>query len=415
MPAGRHAGCSRAWQARPALEIARIFRAHGDAYRAGHVLTPEQHRAMRDIETCRTAARGGHLDVCPDCGLVTEPAYNSCGNRHCPKCQALAQQRWIEERTERILPTHHFHVVMTLPSDLRQLLRRNPRLLYGALFAASARTLLELGNDPQRLGARLGITAVLHTWNRDLEFHPHVHCIVTGGGLSPDGQRWSAAPTDYLFPTAVLAPLLRGKFLDHLRRLYERGALDLQGGCAELATPRAFDELLDHLYCIDWHTYVKPPFGGPENTIQYLGRYTHRTGISNQRLLEITDRIVTFLTKDGGRIAVTPAEFIRRFLLHVLPKNFVRIRHYGLMASGAAALLRDQARKLLLPPASAAHPESTSTPSPTSPSPTTTDPATPEPLLPVCPRCGRARLVRRELKPIRCIGSAMPTATLDTS
>jgi hypothetical protein len=387
----------------------------GSALRSGsNVLTPEQHRAMRDIETCRTAARGGHLDVCPDCGLETTPSYNSCGNRHCPKCHALAQKRWIDERTERILPTHHFHVVLTLPDDLRPLLRRNPRLLYGALFTASARALLDLGHDPRRLGARLGITAVLHTWNRELEFHPHLHCIVSGGGLSPDGQRWIAASTDYLFPTAVLAPLLRGKFLDHLRRLYDRDALDMKGGCAEYADPRAFHELLEHLHCTHWHTYVEPPFGGAQHVIQYLGRYTHRTGISNQRLLEITDHTVAFLTKDGERISVTPSEFIRRFLLHVLPKNFVRIRHYGLMASGAAALLRDQARKLLL---SAAPVPQSAAPAPaTSPTPTSaTDPANGQPLLPLCPRCGRARLVRRELKPIRSIGAPTPTTKLDTS
>jgi len=318
---------------RPAFEVADIFRAHGEAYRQVHPLSGDQRKAMRDLEACRTAVLGGHLEVCPACGHE-HPAYNSCCNRHCPKCQSLAQARWVEARLERLLPTHYFHVVFTLPSSLRPLVWHNRVLLFDLLFASAARTLLELGQDPQRLGGQLGVTAVLHTWTRELTFHPHVHCIVTGGGLAPSLDRWVSASRKHLFPVDVLGALFRGKFLDGLRRAYAAGELALSGSCASLANAAVFAQFVDALYRTDWVTYAKRPFAGPEQVFRYLGRYTHRVGISNQRLQAVDDHGVRFLTKGQRSVTLPPQEFIRRFLLHILPAGFVKIRHFGLLAAG---------------------------------------------------------------------------------
>ena len=320
------------------MEVADIFRAHGQVYRQRHVLTPDQLKVMRAIEVCRTEVLGGHLDVCDPCGY-SQPSYNSCRDRHCPKCQSLVQAQWIEERMERLLPVHYFHVVFTLPSSLRSLCRRNQREMYKLLFAAATKTRLTRGNDPKRLGGQLGITAVLHTWTRELEFHPHLHCIVTGGGLSADGTRWIAARRKYLFPVKVLSQLFRRLFLDALRRAHEGGDIQLDG----------VDEkkLFDALYRTDWVVYIKPPFGGPEQVFKYLGRYTHRVGISNQRLIAMDERGVTFATKNGRTITLAPEEFIRRFLLHVLPPGFVKIRHYGLWAAGNVTTRLGTARAVL--------------------------------------------------------------------
>ena len=285
---------------------------------------------MRAIEVCRTHVLGGHADVCDGCGF-TRPAYNSCRNRHCPKCQALTQAAWIERRMQHVLATHHFHVVFTLPHELQPIALRNRKLIFDFLFSAASRTLLALGNDEQRLGAQLGVTAVLHTWTRDLRFHPHVHCIVTGGGLA--GDRWISSRQKYLFPARVLSSLFRGKFLDRLSRAYKRGELDLGGACAALVGRKAFGELKDTLYRKDWVVYAKRPFAGPEQVFKYLGQYTHRVGISNHRLISFDERGVSFRTKNGKQVTVSPDEFIRRFLLHVLPDGFVKIRHYGLLAS----------------------------------------------------------------------------------
>jgi hypothetical protein len=317
---------------RPRLEVADIFRAHGEVYRQTHVISPEQRVAMRAIEVCRTALLGGHVDVCNTCAF-TRPAYNSCRNRHCPKCQALSQAAWIDKRMEYVLPTHFFHVVFTLPHELGALTLRNRKTIFSLLFSAAARTLLELGQDEHRLGAQLGVTAVLHTWTRNLRFHPHVHCIVTGGGLAPQGDRWISSRQKYLFPVRVLSALFRGKFLDGLACAYERGELDLGGACAELANPEDFAHLKDMLYRKSWVVYAKRPFAGPEQVFKYLGQYTHRVGISNHRLVSFDKRGVCFRTKNGKQVTVAPAEFIRRFLLHVLPNGFVKIRHYGLLAS----------------------------------------------------------------------------------
>lgn len=276
-------------------------------------MTPRQQRVLSDIARCRTAQAGGHLDVCPRCEFE-RPAYNSCSNRHCPKCQALAAQRWLDQRLDRLLETHYFHVTFTLPAQLRGLAQTQPKLVFDTLFQAAASTLLELGRDPRRLGAQLGITAILHTWTRKLHVHPHLHCIVTGGGLAPDGQRWLTTPPNYLFPVEVAGALFRGKFL---------------AAVGDQLDPA----LRDQLYRTRWVVDSRPPFGSAQHVFQYLGRYTHRVGISNHRLLQISDGTVTFRTRHGQTETCSEVEFLRRFLLHVLPPGYVRIRHYGLLAS----------------------------------------------------------------------------------
>jgi len=329
------------------LEVADIFRAHGEAYRQGHALSAEQRKAMRDIEACRTEALGGHLDVydvCDQCGY-TEPSYNSCRNRHCPKCQSVAQHKWIEGRKARILPTHYFHVVFTIPAKLRAIAFWNAELVYALLFRTASETLLELSRDPHRLGAQPGITAVLHTWTRTLLLHPHLHCIVTGGGLTADGSRWIHAKRKYLFPVKVLSKLFRGKFLDGLVRAQRKGELRLVGRLSA----GTFERLIDALYEQDWVVYAKRAFLGPEHVFEYLGRYTHRVGISNQRLLAMDDRGITFVTRDNQTVTLPPEKFIQRFLLHVLPKGFVKIRHYGLLSSSYAKTRLETARALLPP------------------------------------------------------------------
>jgi hypothetical protein len=331
---------------RPALEVADIVRLHGEAFVRAHVLSPDQHAVLRAIARCRTAALGGHVDVCDECGYAAV-AYNSCRNRHCPKCQAVAQARWIEQRMQRVLPTHAFHVVFTLPSELHGLVMANRKTLFDLLFASAAQALLELGRDPRWLGAELGITSVLHTWTRDLRFHPHVHCIVSGGGLSPDGERWIATRPDFLFPVRVLGALFRGKFLASLARLYDRGQLRLDGPAAKLADAARFARMRDKLYRARWVVYSKRPFGGPEQVFQYLGRYTHRVGLSNRRLVSLDERGVTFRTRGEQTATLAPVEFLRRFLLHVLPKGFVKIRHHGLMAASNVTTRLATARGLL--------------------------------------------------------------------
>ena len=328
----------------PALELADIVGAHGARYRSAHALTPEQSAVLRDIVRCRTAALGGHLEVCDACGH-SAPVYNSCRNRHCPKCQSSAATKWIEARVERVLPTHYFHTVFTLPAELRGLAMHSRRLVFDMMFEAASATLLELGRDPKRLGARLGVTMVLHTWARDLTFHPHLHCIVTGGGLSFDGARWISCRDQFLFPVEVMAALFRGKLLAALSRAHARGQLDLGEAPVD---PEGFDRLCRRLYKMRWHVYAKRPFGGPEQVIRYLGRYTHRVGISNSRLVSMDTDSVTFRTKDGQQLTVPPQTFLSRFLQHVLPRGFVKIRHYGLMAPTYATTALPVARELLI-------------------------------------------------------------------
>jgi len=330
-------------QRRPRLEVADIFRSASGAFRDKYVPTPEQRKVIAAIEQCRTAKLGGHLDVCSTCGHE-RPAYNSCRNRHCPKCQALAQARWIEKRSEKIIPTKYFHVVFTLPQQLRALARVNPTEMYDLLLDSAARTLLDFGLS--RLHAQIGVTSVLHTWTRDLRLHPHAHCIVTAGGLD-EHKHWIPARSRFLFPVKAMSKVFRGKVLDGLNDLYKSGRLTLEGGCADLAERATFDKLKDRLYRKKWVVYAKQPFGGPEQVFQYLGRYTHRVGMSNQRLVSFDGHDVCFRTKHGKATTIDAVEFIRRFLLHVLPAGFVKIRHYGLLAAANVNTKLQIARRCL--------------------------------------------------------------------
>ena len=379
---------------RPRLEIADAFRAFGAAYRARHSLTPEQARVFDAILACRTAVLGGHLDVCEECAFE-RPSYNSCRNRHCPKCQGIAALRWVEARKKAILPVHYFHVVFTLPAELRPLALRNREAIFNLLFKAASQTLLTLAADPKRLGALLGTTAVLHTWTRDLSFHPHLHCIVTGGGLA--GKRWRAVASDrYLFPIEVMGRLFRGKFLAGLKRLYRKGRLDLRGCCAHLDDPDVFRLLLDKLYRTPWRPYAKRPFAGPAQVFDYLGYYTHRVGISGHRLLTIDAAGVRFKTRGTKTATLKGDEFVRRFLLHVLPRGFVKIRHYGLLAANARTK-RELVRADLHLTVGQAEPANRASLDDPLAEPSTETPASLIELARRCPSCGRASLVRHPL------------------
>jgi hypothetical protein len=289
------------------------------------------------------------MQVCTKCG-DEKPVFNSCRNRHCPACQALSQARWMEARLARLLPIDYFHVVFTVPDDLLAgIALRNREVFFDALFAAGAQTLLALGEDDKRLGAQLGLTAVLHTWTRDLRFHPHLHCIVTGGGLTRDGKRWKSTRQDYLFPVSVLSKLFRGKMVAALDEAYRAGHLHLRGleGVAADNQDEGWRRLKRKLYRTKWVSYAKPPFAGPESVYQYLGRYTHRVGLSNHRLLSATDEAVTFRTRGEQTVTLHPHEFLRRFLQHVLPHGYVKLRHYGLLAPGNVNTRLARARFLL--------------------------------------------------------------------
>jgi hypothetical protein len=342
-------------ETRPKIELADIVREHGEAFRQSHDLSAHQAAVLRDIVRCRTAALGGHLFVCDHCGFSL-PVYNSCRNRHCPKCQCLAAEKWIEARQDRLLPTRHFHVVFTLPGALRPLARYRPTLVFDMLFAAAAASLQELAADPLHLGAVLGITAVLHTWTDELRLHPHVHCIVSAGGLSLDGTRWVATRKDFLFHVRAMGALLRGKYLDALRRAHARGDFN---GFDEFGDPEGFDRLMTALAKHkSWVVYAKRPFRRADHVLKYLGRYTHRVGIANSRLVSLVDGRVTFRTKKGVPITLPADEFLARFVQHVLPRGYVKIRHYGLYAPGNVNDKLVAARELLVPNAKTA----TSTP-----------------------------------------------------
>jgi predicted RNA-binding Zn-ribbon protein involved in translation (DUF1610 family) len=330
------------------VEVADIFRAASGAYCARYAPTLEQKKVIAAIERCRTAKLGGHVDVCTKCGHE-RPSYNSCRNRHCPKCQSLAQARWIAKRQWRVISTKYFHVVFTLPEKLRSIARMNPRAMYDLLFESAARTLLDFGRS--RLHAQIGVTAVLHTWTRDLRFHPHVHCIVTAGGLD-EHDHWIPTRSRYLFPVKAMSKVFRGKLLDGLDRLYGQHKLLLLGPCAALAETAQFATLKEQLYRQEWVVYAKQPFGGPQHVFRYLGRYTHRVGLSNQRLVSFDGIAVCFHTKHGKTCTIEPIEFVRRFLLHVLPQGFVKIRHYGLIAAANVAGKLELARRCLLDPVS---------------------------------------------------------------
>lgn len=357
---------------RPHFEVADVVRAHGDDYRRAHPPSAAQQRVLRNIASCRTAALGGHVDECGDrCGFA-RISYNSCRDRHCPKCQGPQRAEWLSRRLERLLPVPYFHVVFTLPDELNPLALRNKAVVYKILFETASKTLVQLARDPKRLGADIGVTAVLHTWGQNLLLHPHLHCVVTGGGLSSDGWRWIAGRERYLLPVKVVGKLFRGKFLALLERAYKTGELDLAGSTAELADPIAWAGLRDRLYRKSWVVYAKPPFGGAEQVFRYLGRYTHRVAISNHRIVDVAEGKVSFTVKDykdGARkktMTLEAVEFLRRFLLHVLPKGFVRIRHYGLCASRNVNTKLVAARRLLEPdaPAQPAQPAASAEPTP---------------------------------------------------
>ena len=337
------------------VELADIVGAHGAAYQRAHPLCRAQRRALRAIATCRTAALGGHRAVCATCG-TERITYNSCGNRHCPKCQRLATERWLAARRAEVLPIPYFHVVFTLPHDVNPLAQSHPRLVYRLLFHAAASTLLRFGRDPRHLGGDLGVTAVLHTWGQTLTQHVHVHCVVTGGALAPDGTRWLPARPGFLFPVRALAKVFRGRYLAGLRQAFDRGDLHLTGGLAPLAEPAAFAAWLDDLRQQAWVVYCNPPFAGPEHVLAYLGRYTHRIALSNDRLVAVDGDRVHFRWRDYAdhdRVKIMDLavdEFLRRFLLHVVPDGFVRIRHFGLLANRRRAAALAQCRALLAQP-----------------------------------------------------------------
>jgi hypothetical protein len=319
-------------------EVADVFRAHGTNYRQTHEMPLRHLRVMRAIEVCRTAVLGGHVDECDHCGSLTI-SYNSCRNRHCPKCQCLDKERWLEARKKDLIPVKYFHVVFTLPEPLRPLVLRNQKLLYQILFRASSDTLKELTRDPKHLGADIGFISLLHTWSQSLMDHPHLHCIVTAGGLSPDGKRWIPCKEDFFLPVKVLSRLFRGKFLAYLKNAYDKGQIAFPGQIAHLKQHHALKALLTTLYGQEWNVYCKPSFRNAETLMEYLGRYTHRVAISNDRLVKIEGDQVTFKYRDRNDnnqiklMTLDAAEFIRRFLLHILPDGFVKIRHYGIFST----------------------------------------------------------------------------------
>jgi ribosomal protein L37AE/L43A len=381
---------------RPRLEVAEVIRSCRDAFlqRYGASLTPEQRRTLDDLAACRTAALGGHVLECPECGHQ-EVSYNSCGNRHCPKCQATAAARWLEAQAADLLETPYFHVVFTLPGALGPMAHSNPRTVYGLLMRAAAETLLEVAANPKHLGAEVGVLAVLHTWGQNLTLHPHVHGVVTGGGLSLDESRWIAGRDDYFLPVPILRCVFRGKFLAGLRTAFRRGRLRFPGRLAALARPKRFHRLLAESVRTEWVVYAKAPWQSAVTTLKYLARYTHRAAISNRRLVSLADGQVTFDWKDyahGGRqgtMTLDAIEFVRRFLTHVLPTGFVRIRHYGLLANRHRQEKLARCRELL---GIAVTPQADTTPTDPDVIPPPVQAATVTPTR-VCPRCGAGRMV----------------------
>jgi Putative transposase/Transposase zinc-binding domain len=341
--------------ARPPLEVADLIRAAGDAFleRNRHWLRCKHSKVLRAIRRCRTAALGGHLDECTRCGHRAPISYNSCRDRHCPKCQTAARDRWIAARRRELLPTRYLHVVFTLPHRLAPLVLQNKKVLYGLLFRTSAETLLEVARNPRHLGAEIGSFSVLHTWSQKLKIHPHVHCVVPAGGLSPDHTRWVRSRDNYFLPKEVLREIFRGKFVDALEQAFQNGQLRFQGDLKLLAQPKIFAAWLRPLFRQDWVVYLKRPFGGPEYVLHYLGRYTHRVAISNHRLVSLTDGQVTFRWRDSADhnkqklLSLSVDEFLCRFLLHILPKGFVPIRNFGFLANRKRATLLPRCFQLL--------------------------------------------------------------------
>jgi hypothetical protein len=339
---------------RPKLEVADVFRRYGEAYRDQHgaSMSTAQRRVMTAIEVCRTAALGGHLERCDQCGHERN-CFNSCRDRHCPKCQSLARAQWIEDRQSELLDCPYFHVVFTVPEEIAAIAYQNKELVYGILFQTTAETLKTIAADPKHLGAEIGFFAVLHTWGQNLVHHPHLHCVVPGGGISPDGQRWVPCRPGFFLPVRVLSRLFRRRFLECLRKAFDTGKLRFFGSLEPLREPHAFARHLAHTTNSEWVVYAKRPFAGPQQVLDYVGRYTHRVAISNNRLLDVEDGQVRLQWKDyrdGDQVKVMtlPAEeFIRRFLLHVLPDGFQRIRYYGFLGNRNRKQKLAQCRRLL--------------------------------------------------------------------
>jgi hypothetical protein len=399
-----------------ALEVADIFRVHGEAYRAAHPLPLTQLKVMRAIEVCRTATLGGHIEECDHCQYA-RIAYNSCRNRHCPKCQSLARAQWLESRQAELLPVEYFHVVFTLPEQVNQLVFYNQEVMYGILFRAASQALLTLGADPQHLGAQLGFFAILHTWGQNLEFHPHLHVVVPGGGLSPDYERFVPCPHSRFFlPVNVLSSLFRRLFLEALEDAFYQKRLLFPGSVAPLQDAGLFHSYLYDMEQRAWVVYSQPPFGGPEQVLKYLGRYTHRVAISNQRLLALQDGQVSFQWKDyrepdeqkqSKTMTVSAEEFIRRFLLHTLPKGFQRIRYYGFLGNRFRQEKLTLCRQLLhgtrsdLLPTAAACRELRE--------------ALAEPFLPLCPKCQLGHMRRILVLPAYRWPTVAPAQPPDSS
>ena len=383
---------------RPTLEVADIFRDHGAVWRlanAGHV-SLDQLKVMSAVERCRTAALGGHVARCEDCAHE-QIAYNSCRNRHCPKCQGAAARDWLAERQAELLPVGYFHLVYTLPSQIADIAYQNKRVIYAILFKASAEATITIASDPKHLGARIGITAVLHTWGSAMTHHPHVHMIVPGGGLAPDGQAWLSCRPHFFLPVRVLSRLFRRLVLEKLAAAHKAGHLRFFNDHAALANAAAFKRYLDPLRKAEWVVYAKEPFAGPQAVLAYLSRYTHRVAISNRRLVSTDQRGVTFRWKDyrvNGQaryktMTLPTHEFIRRFLIHVLPKGFHRIRHYGILANGNRAANLARARALLGLPS---HDQTTTSESPDRPD-------EPKPPDHPCPSCGGPMVIIETFEP----------------
>lgn len=401
---------------RPKLEVADILRRYGDAYRAEHEasLSGTQRRIMRAITACRTAALGGHVEACDACGHQ-RVSYNSCRNRHCPKCQSLARAQWIEDRKSELLDCPYFHVVFTLPEEIAAIAYQNKAVVYRLLFAATAETLCTIAADPRHLGAEIGFFAVLHTWGQNLMHHPHLHCVVPGGGLSSDGGRWVACRPEFFLPVRVLSRFFRRRFLELFGQAFDRGELEFFSALESLRERKAFHRYLDPLREKEWIVYAKAPFAGPEQVLDYVGRYTHRVAISNNRLLDIEDGRVTFRWRDYRDrdaqkvMTLAAAEFIRRFLLHVLPQGFQRIRYFGFLGNRRRQEKLEQCRRLLhMDPAAPEQTDAAATPDYRDRYEALTGVSLYE-----CPVCRRGHMIRiEELNRLR---APEPPVALDTS
>ena len=398
---------------RPKLEVADVFRRYGEAYRQQHgaSMSATQWRVMSAIEVCRTAALGGHLERCDQCGYERN-AFNSCRDRHCPKCQCLARAQWIEQRQSELLEVPYFHVVFTVPEEIAAIAYQNKEVIYDILFQATAETLKTIAADPKHLGAEIGFFAVLHSWGQNLQFHPHLHCVVPGGGLSADGQRWISCGPDFFLPVRVLSHLFRRLFLESLQHAFDSGKLEFFNALESLGDRHSFVRFLDRMKNCDWVVYAKRPFAGPQQVLDYVGRYTHRVAISNNRLLDIENGQVCFEWKDyraGGQVktmTLSADEFIRRFLLHVLPDGFQRIRYYGLLGNRYRKQKLDLCRRLLGMP-NRADPKTTAAKDYRDQYEELTGIS-----LRQCPECHQGRMVTVEILPRRPCKSA---ATIDSS